>query len=176
MLFCATMEKAASTRTHHDLGKGREPGKKLLCQLLGEGLAVEVRVTGSSMSPMLRSGDVVTLAPARRPLRTGDVAAFLRQGRQLVVHRLVGRRGELLEPRGDAAPAADEPVAPAHILGRVERITRAGRRIRFGLGPERRMLAWLSRHGWLHRLLVSAARWAPEGRSWARRAAGRAVR
>ena len=139
--------------------QNRKLSTELLRRLLGDGLAVEIQVTGSSMAPALRGGDVVTLVPvARSTPRVGDVVAFLRRGHSLVVHRLVERRGSLCRARGDAAPAADEPISESEILGRVTRITRDARPVRFGLGPERRLLAWLSRRGWLRRALVGGAR------------------
>lgn len=80
------------------------------------------RVRGSSMAPLLADGDRVEVA-ARRCYWPGDVIAFEAADGRLVVHRLIGyrpvRRGWRLVTRGDAAPAADVPVAPVRVLGRV---------------------------------------------------------
>lgn len=119
-------------------------------ELLAAGETVELTIEGGSMAPFLRPGDVVTLALARpEALRPGDVVAF-RAGPRLVVHRLLAIEAESLLLRGDAGPAADR-IPPDALAGRVVRASRGGRRLRLGLGPERRLLAWLSRWGWLQR-------------------------
>lgn len=127
---------------------------ELLRALLEDGLPVELRVTGSSMSPFVRSGDVIVVSP--RPaaaIRLGDVVAFLRGEKRLVVHRVVRRRGDGFLTRGDASPRADGRVAGGEILGAVERVTRTGERVRLGLGRERIAIAWLSRCGLLMAML-----------------------
>lgn len=128
---------------------------ELLRGLLEDGLPVELRVTGSSMSPFVRSGDVIVLSP--RPasaIRLGDVVAFLRGEARLVVHRVVRRRRDGFLTRGDASPRTDDGrVAGDEILGAVDRVTRRGVRVRLGLGPERIAIAWLSRWGLLIAML-----------------------
>ncbi len=127
---------------------------ELLRQTLADGFDAELRVTGSSMSPLVRSGDLITLSPPSRcPIRRGAVVAYLRAGRSLVVHRVVAITGEELLTRGDAMRRPDEPVAAARVLGVLARHRRRGRRLRLGLGPERVLIAWLSRRGWLAGLL-----------------------
>ncbi len=126
---------------------------RLLRDLLQSGLAVRLEVSGHSMTPFVRGGDVVTIAPRglREPL-PGDVVAYAAGADRLVVHRIVGQLEGRLLPRGDAAPSADPPIAPGDILGVVTRVERRGRRVRIGHGPERRAVAWLSRIGLLARL------------------------
>lgn len=126
--------------------------------LLGEGLSVEVRVTGSSMSPFIQPEDVVVLDPLEAsPVRIGQVLCFLRDPDRLAIHRVIagGESGWIL--RGDGASVADEPIKREGILGRVSAIHRAGRRVRFGLGPAGMMIALLSKRG-LMAPLVEAAR------------------
>jgi len=121
----------------------------LLADLLRGGTPVRLEVTGHSMSPFIRSGDVVTIEPlsGRRPA-LGEVVA-LAPGGHLLVHRLVGwDRGQAL-CRGDAAAGADPPAPPDDLLGRVTRVERGGRRVRLGPGIERLPIAWLSRVGLL---------------------------
>ncbi|MCU0242850.1 MAG: S24/S26 family peptidase [Vicinamibacteria bacterium] len=121
-------------------------------------MAVRLRVAGHSMTPFIRDGDLVTLVPlsGRRPGR-GEVLACLHQGR-FVIHRLVGWSGACASTRGDVAPACDDPWAASALLATVARIERGARAIRWGLGPERLVIAWLSRLGLLRRLArLSAA-------------------
>jgi hypothetical protein len=126
--------------------------RPLLADLLRGGTPVRLEVTGHSMTPFIRSGDVVTIEPlsGHHPA-LGEVVALAPGGR-LLVHRLVGwDRGRAL-CRGDVAAGADPPVSPDDLLGRVTRVERGGRRVRLGLGIERLPIAWLSRVGLLRAL------------------------
>jgi hypothetical protein len=125
------------------------------------------------MSPFIRDGDVITIAPVQPPDRNphvptpyslsagnvtewrncgiGQVAAFVSAlSRRLVVHRIIGRRESGFLIRGDnlSGPVVDV-VRPDDILGRVVRIERGRKRIWLGLGPERYAIAVLSRAGLL---------------------------
>lgn len=120
---------------------------ELVSRLLHEEQEVELRIKGSSMSPFLRSGDVVVLAPlGGRSPGTGDVVA-VRRSTGVLVHRVVGRRGASLLTLGDAVGRLDVPAAPEDVVGRAVAVRRGGRRRRLGLGPERYLIAWLSRCG-----------------------------
>jgi hypothetical protein len=131
---------------------GEDLRRSLAADLLRGGSPVRLEVTGHSMSPFIRSGDVVTIEPlsGRRPALGEVVAVAPASG--LLVHRLVGwKRGRALS-RGDVAAEAD-PVTPSEaLLGRVTRVERRGRRVRLGLGIERVAIAWLSRAGLLRAL------------------------
>jgi hypothetical protein len=126
--------------------------RALAADLLRGGSSVRLTLTGHSMSPSIRSGDVVTIEPlsGRRPA-VGEVVAAAPEGR-LLVHRLVAWDGAAALCRGDVAASADPPTAPGDLLGRVTRVERGGRRVLFGLGVERRPIAWLSRVGVLRLL------------------------
>lgn len=107
------------------------------------------RARGRSMTPFIRDGDVLTIAPlVRRPLRLGEVVAFVHPHGECsgpVVHRVVGRRRAGFVIQGDAGGSVQETVPPESIVGRVVKVERDGCCIRVGLGPERRLIAWLTR-------------------------------
>src|SRR5207249_3763069 len=67
----------------------------LLEELLARGHSATLRVSGGSMWPALRDGDVVTLAPATT-FHPGDLAAAL-AGNDLVIHRVISSRGSCFE-------------------------------------------------------------------------------
>lgn len=97
-----------------------------VASLLAEGDDVEVRVSGNSMFPTLRSGSRIVL----RPLREGDVRrgaiVLARLGPDCwVVHRILraGRKSVVL--MGDGNIAAEERVGTADIFGCM-RQSRAG--------------------------------------------------
>ncbi len=107
------------------------------------------------MHPFIRDGDVLTVSPCRgkRP-RPGDVVAFRHPASQkLVIHRLIARLGNSCLIRGDGASQADGLTPWENVIGAVSRVERGGRPVRLGLGPERRLIAWLSRRDLLQPLL-----------------------
>ena len=89
-------------------------------------------VQGSSMTPLIQSGDVVRIvATAARSIKPGDVIAFFR-GTTLVVHRVVMKRVRrnslLIYEKGDAGPAGSW-IRYGQITGRVVSINRSGSRV-----------------------------------------------
>jgi signal peptidase I len=125
--------------------------KQLMEGVLGRGAPFRFRAGGSSMLPFVRDGDVICVSPLERAPGPGDVVAFVHAttGR-LVVHRVVARRGDLYTLRGDnAGDGPDGEVGLDALLGRVTEVRRGDRPVRLGLGPERYLIAVLSRVGWL---------------------------
>jgi len=121
----------------------------LLRAVLDQGIPFRFRATGFSMLPFVRDGDVITLAPlAGTSPSLGDVVAFLHpDSGKLAVHRVVGKQGDSVLVRGDNTEKPDGLVPTADLLGRVTRVERDGRRVYLGLGPERCLIAFLTRRG-----------------------------
>jgi hypothetical protein len=130
----------------------------LMRAVLARGVPFRFCARGWSMAPFIRDGDVITVSPFRHTLpRVGEVVAFVRPGTgSLVVHRVVARRGAVSFIQGDSAPKyTDGIIPPENLLGRVSRVERKGLDVWLGLGPERTVIAWLSRT----RLLVPLRMW-----------------
>jgi len=128
----------------------------LLGDVVAKGAAFRFKALGGSMSPFIRNGDVVTVAPVARP-RTGDVAAFRRpEDGRLVVHRVVAVRSDSLLIKGDNIDSPDGRIPASNVVGRVSRVERNGRTCRLGIGPERLAVAVLSRCGLLRPILQIA--------------------
>ena len=132
------------------------------------------------MSPFIKDGDVITIAPVRPSqrdphaptpsshppgevpgLRTcgiGQVVAFVTPVNQrLVVHRIIGRHESRFLIQGDNLHGlVADMIHRDDILGRVVRIERGRRRVWLGLGPERYAIAVLSRAGLLLPILLRA--------------------
>ncbi|HUL76785.1 MAG TPA: S24/S26 family peptidase [Vicinamibacteria bacterium] len=138
--------------------RGSDLAVPLIEDLLGEGRSVSFEVDGHSMTPFIRRGDRVTVRPRRTRPSFGDVLVVVADARRLTVHRHVGWADGLIVPRGDCAPAPDPPVPLERVLGVLTRVDRQDRRVRAGLGPERRVIAWLSRIGLLARIARLHAR------------------
>jgi signal peptidase I len=84
---------------------------------------------GTSMCPLIRGGDILTVQPAdATTLNVGDVALYRADRGSLIAHRVVEKRSQdshlVLVIRGDAPGYPDEIIQAAQILGRVTRIQR----------------------------------------------------
>jgi len=112
------------------------------CNLAAEALRdagrVRLLVTGSSMVPALRPGDLITVeSAAAAEISPGEIVVFALSGR-LVVHRLAAMlpaktgnpRDLLMATRGDRARREDPLVSSGELLGRVTQIERGSRRVR----------------------------------------------
>ena len=130
-----------------------------LRDVLARGVPFRFSARGMSMDPFIRDGDAITIVPlaSGRPVE-GDVVALCspRDGR-LIVHRVVAAGPAGFVVRGDANDDADGVVTRQEVLGQVSAVHRGDRRVVAGSGPERRLIALLSRFGLL-RPLVDVAR------------------
>ncbi len=134
---------------------------ELMRAVLARGLPFRFCARGWSMTPFIRDGDVLTVSPLQQSPGLGEVVAFVRPGiEKLVVHRVVARHGAASLVQGDAeSEYADRLVLRGNLLGRVIRVERNGRNVWLGLGPERVVIAWLSRLGQLTPLRGRLAAW-----------------
>lgn len=126
---------------------------ELMAAVLDKKAPFRFTAPGFSMTPFIRDGDVITIAPGR--LRYGDVVAFMNPCHgKLTVHRIVhvSRAGYLL--KGDNTPEIDGRLPGSNIIGRVVRVEHCGRQVWLGLGVERIVIAFLSRRGWLFPALM----------------------
>jgi signal peptidase I len=116
------------------------------CHLVSEAVRkagrVRLRVSGASMVPSMRPGDLITVERAcAEEISPGEIVVFAREGR-LVVHRVTakvpataGNPGEpllktRLLTRGDRARRDDPLVSSSELLGRVTQIRRGSRAVR----------------------------------------------
>ncbi len=128
---------------------------ELLRASMSKGAAFSFRAGGFSMSPFIKDGDLITVSPfGDMPPDKGDIVAFLRTtNNSLTVHRLIKRQGIDIIMKGDNSRSADLPVSESQLFGRVTGIKRGDSGKRLGIGPEKRILAGLSRMGILMPLL-----------------------
>ncbi len=126
------------------------PARELM-PLIGAALErdqrVRLTVTGSSMFPFIRSGDVVELEPLNGLPELGDVVLARcpagPAGERCVLHRVVGKNGEAFFLRGDAQRDCDGPFFPGDLLAKGAARFRRGRGRRLDRGLWRRLgLTW----------------------------------
>lgn len=132
---------------------------ELMEAVLERNVPFRFTASGSSMSPLIRDGDILTISPVSLRLRRGDVVPFINpSSNQLMVHRIldVSREGYLI--KGDNNSIPDGRIPASRIIGQVVRVEQGGRQVRLGLGPERFLIAWLSQYCLLTPLLSSVRR------------------
>jgi hypothetical protein len=118
-----------------------------MIELLGRGHPLRFCAKGFSMIPAIQDGDILTVRPvAENELRTGMVvSAVLPLGENIVIHRIIGRKGTSRLLKGDNSWEADGFVPIRAILGRVEKIERNGRAFPPGTFVANYLVAGLSR-------------------------------
>ena len=133
---------------------------EILRDVLSKGVPFRLQAPGFSMSPFIKNGDIVTVTPLPDGSpRIGDVVAFIRPGAEkLIVHRVVWKKNGCFVIKGDNAPDTDGLIPGTNILGCVKKIERRGKKIIFGLGPERFLIAFLSRINFLLPMRYSASK------------------
>lgn len=102
--------------------------------LLAQGTGVWLKVTGNSMSPLIRSGDQVLMEPisnSKTQIEEGIILAYRGAYNALVIHRVVkvasvGGGGRKLLLRGDGLGAGQEWVGLNSVVGVVRRSKRGG--------------------------------------------------
>jgi len=124
----------------------------LSAQILRQGGSFQFRARGSSMTPFIRDGDLLTIAPVDvADLQIGDVVLYCTRRDSVVVHRVVGRAIEggesVLQTRGDARLDADSPVPEDAVLGRAVRLERGDRVLHLDRGLQQLgARLWISVH------------------------------
>lgn len=148
---------AVYTERGYELSLANRPFKELLIDVLHKGAAFRFRAKGFSMSPFIKDSDVVTVAPvSEHKPRFGDVVVFINPDtEELIIHRVIGKRDNFhFFIRGDNLPTHKHLVPIPQILGSVKRVERDGRTVALGLGPEKALIALLSRRRLLLPLLL----------------------
>ena len=103
-------------------------GLTLFEDILESGLSLRVRVTGQSMTPFLRGGEILTIKKEPHDaLRKGDLIFFKNSHGTPLLHRIIQKRESpdqkiIFRTKGDALIALDEPVQSRQVLGKVSRI------------------------------------------------------
>jgi signal peptidase I len=126
--------------------------RHLLIQTLRSGRRVAVTLTGTSLEPLLRAGDVVLLeAVDPRSLRPGEITVF-DGGKGFVAHRLLRTRRSArhvwIQTAGERAAMPDRWIRETKVIGRAVAIRPQGAAGEERPAPGRwgrRLWAWRTR-------------------------------
>jgi len=107
-----------------------DPRTAVCCQLVRDVVCdageVRLRLTGTSMLPAMRPGDVVTVRRCNiAELQPGQIVLFHRDSR-VVAHRVLRKLQDGLIVRGDSVPFRDAPLKAFEVVGHVAGIVRNG--------------------------------------------------
>ena len=108
------------------------------------------------MSPFIKDGDAITVSPklGSSP-RFGDVVAFIHpRTEKLFIHRVVWKRRDAYIVKGENTLESDGLIKKENILGVVTKVERKGKKVFLGLGPERFLIALLTRKNLLLPVLL----------------------
>lgn len=101
---------------------------EVIVDLLRRGHAVQFRVHGDSMHPVIRAEDVLHVEPSAN-FSIGDVVLTMAD-RGLTAHRVIALHDDVVVTRGDNVRDSDGPLDRARVLGVVTHVERGGRRLR----------------------------------------------
>lgn len=133
--------------------------RELMHAVLAKGKNFRFKAKGTSMAPFIRNEDFITISPPTK-IGIGSIVAFVRpETRQLVVHRVIGRRKKELFIAGDGSSLYTDGWIPLrNIIGQISKIERNGNVIHLSLGIEKYGIAILSRLNWLTPIRVFLAK------------------
>jgi signal peptidase I len=94
-----------------------------------KGAPFRFKANGYSMTPAIRNGDIITVSPlANLSLKRGDVVAFRHpESPQMLVHRVLRKKGDRFLIKGDNCSDADGWISVENILGVITRVERQGK-------------------------------------------------
>lgn len=115
------------------MNKKEKIKEKLWCEALLKGHTMQYKALGGSMSPFIKSGDVLSVKSTRR-ISIGDVILY-KSGQCFAAHRVVGKRkiekDLFFLTKGDALGSRDSLVSSSEVLGKVVTVkTRKGKIIK----------------------------------------------
>ena len=139
------MTQSSELMTHHLPGSEVLP--ELVMEIVSKGVECRLQAKGYSMSPFIKDSDVVTISPmSDSSPGFGDVIAFIHpRTEKLIIHRVVWKSRDAYLLKGESALEPDGLIKKENILGLVTKVERKGKRIFLGLGPERFLIALLTR-------------------------------
>ncbi|GAB4580756.1 MAG: hypothetical protein Fur0022_34980 [Anaerolineales bacterium] len=129
----------------------------LAIDLAAQAPALRLRITGSSMAPLLQDGEAIILQPiAWKALQPGDIIAF-RHIHDTITHRIISINPQGITTLGDNLRKPDPFLSPDALLGRVIALEKNGHIKSLSTG------AWPSFHRFLAKLgkqtTLPRARW-----------------
>jgi hypothetical protein len=71
------------------------------------------------MKPLLPPGCLLCIAPMLETPKVGEIVLYQSEGGKLVSHRVIAKRSEHIQTKGDSFAHPDGPVSLSQLLGKV---------------------------------------------------------
>jgi len=107
----------------------REDFASIAQDVLGRGRILRFKAKGGSMSPSIRSGDVVEVVPFKGKINFGDIILYHSSYGNSIIHRVIQRKKEGIITKGDSSFSSDQPLLSKQVLCRVAAVEKNGWRI-----------------------------------------------
>jgi len=129
---------------------------EVLQAFLQKEIPFRFKAAGQSMSPFIKDGDQLTVSSlSNKSPRFGDVVVCIHpESKKLIIHRLIGKKSSSYMIKGDNTYGKYDLIPGKNILGKVSKVERNGRRVFFGAGFERILIAFLNRSDFHLRILL----------------------
>jgi hypothetical protein len=133
---------------------------ELMNAVFAKNAGFRFKAKGHSMSPFIRSQDVLTLSNCcAKKLEKGDIVAFINPANgKVVVHRIVGEITTGAVIKGDNCRESDGFITHGDIIGIVTIVERNGKRVWCGNGREKKLIASISRTRLLNTIILPLLR------------------
>ncbi len=122
---------------------------------------IKVKGHGNSMSPFIKNGEELIIKPAGRKdtIKPGDIVAVVNEEKEkIIVHRVIGRKNNFFQIKGDNCSRDDGYFPETNIIGIVTGIkTDSGKKICYKEW-QNKIIAFLSKTGWLNMLILPLGR------------------
>jgi len=127
----------------------------LMAAVLEKGKAFRFQASGASMSPIIKNGDILTVADVKNKcIRIGDVVAFTHpKNGNLTIHRVVKKSTDKFLMKSDNGLQVDGWIRRDAIIGIIQSVERGERLKNLGLGWEKVYIAFFSRWNVLGKMI-----------------------
>ncbi|RLB87813.1 MAG: hypothetical protein DRH26_14830 [Deltaproteobacteria bacterium] len=117
-------------------------------------IRITFKAEGASMSPFVKTGDILTINLNDFNPSIGTVVAHIDSKKKVLIHRIIARQGDRYILKGDNCKFIDGIMSKDSFAGYVESVQRRGKFVLFGLGKEKIFIVLLSRSGLLFPILL----------------------
>lgn len=119
----------------------------LLLDTINKGNRFRFKAEGYSMSPFIKTNDVLTISPIKKKPGIGDIVAVKHSNnKRLVIHRIVGRKNSSFLIKGDNNENSFDGYFPEKdLIGIVTEIKRKNKIIKNYIHPVNYIIALMSR-------------------------------
>jgi signal peptidase I len=105
-------------------------------EVMQRGLSIRVKARGSSMVPLIHTGDVLFVEPVKlEQLKVGDIIVFDNNSVSYVAHRIIKKNDSTVTTKGDNQFHFDRPIPNEHVRGKITQIENKQKQLKLDRWP-----------------------------------------